>query len=83
MTPIIKENNGVFLVEGSINTATTKSFETHFKTIERLTITIKNITCINANRLYTNTLNYNRDFFIVYNGCKEIYNDFLHTVAAA
>ena len=86
MSLTIKETNGIFNLEGSINAATAKYFQTHFETIlnasKKLTINIDNIIEIDINgmkalkRLHTNALIFNRYFYIVGNGCKEIYDEF-------
>jgi len=93
MSLTIKENNGEFLVEGAINASTAKNFQNHcealLKAFGELTINIEKITSIDVNgltalrALYDNALNFNRGFFIVGNGCKEIYDEFRYTVAAA
>ena len=93
MALTIKQNNGEFLVEGSINSTTAKHFQIHCEALlnafNELTINIEKVTSIDKNglqalrALYDNALNYNRGFFIVGNGCKEIYDEFRFTVAAA
>ena len=93
MALTIKENNGEFLVEGAINASTAKNFQSHCEMLLNaygdLTINIENITEIDKNglqalkALYDNALNYNRGFYMVGVGCKEIYDEFRYTVAAA
>lgn len=93
MALTIREKNGEFLVEGAVNTSTAKNFLNHceslLNTLGELTINIENITEIDKNglsafkALYDNALYYNRGFFITGVGCKEIYDEFRFTVAAA
>ena len=93
MALTIKENNGVFMVEGSINAETAKSFQSHCEmildTFGRLTIDIRHIIEFDSNginvikALYDNALNYDRRFFIEGNKSKALYNEFPFTVAAA
>jgi anti-anti-sigma regulatory factor len=93
MALTIKENNGEYVVEGAINASTAKHFQNHcellMKALGELTINIENITEIDKSGLnalkdlYDNALNYNRGFYMVGVGCKEIYDEFRFTVAAA
>ncbi len=93
MALTIKENNGEFLVEGAINASTAKHFLNHCEMLLNafgdLTINIENITEIDKNGLqalrvlYDNALNYNRGFYMIGVGCKEIYDEFRFTAAAA
>ncbi len=88
----ITELNGIFLIEGSINSTTAINFKNHFEAIldidKRLTIDIDNVTEIDTTgmetlrELYSKAIHHNRPFYIVGTGCKEIYDDFLHTYAA-
>ncbi|TGV00667.1 STAS domain-containing protein [Flavivirga rizhaonensis] len=88
----ITEQNGTFLVEGTINANTALNFQNHLETIlnvyETLTIDIENVTEIDASgmnalrALYSNALIYNRPFYILGTGCKEVYDDFMFTNAA-
>ncbi|WP_303317950.1 STAS domain-containing protein [Flavivirga abyssicola] len=88
----ITDQNGTFLVEGTINTTTALNFQNHLEAIlntyETLTIDIENVTEIDASgmqalrALYNNALIYNRPFYIVGTGCKEVYDDFIFTYAA-
>ena len=93
MALTIKENNNVFTVEGSINASTARHFQSHFEMLlnafGELTIDIEKVSEIDTNglaalrALYDNALNYNRGFFIVGNGCKEISDELRYTVPAA
>lgn len=93
MALTIKENNGEFLVEGAITSATANHFQTHCEALMNafgdLTINIERITEIDRSglkalrALYDNALNYNRGFFMVGVGCKDIYDEFRFTVEAA
>ncbi|MDT0558982.1 hypothetical protein RM697_10005 [Ichthyenterobacterium sp. W332] len=93
MALTIKEINGEFLVEGAINASTVKYFQNHCEILMQafgdLTLNIEKITQIDKNgllalrALYDNALNYNRGFYIVGVGCKEIYDEFRFTVEAA
>ncbi|NMH88733.1 STAS domain-containing protein [Flavivirga algicola] len=88
----ITEQNGTFLIEGTINTTTAMNFQNHLEAIlnrrNMLTIDIENVTEIDASgmkalrALYGNALIYNRPFYIIGTGCKEIYDDFTFTDAA-
>ncbi|MDH7911306.1 STAS domain-containing protein [Winogradskyella sp. SYSU M77433] len=88
----ITENNGIFTVEGSLNTETSKSFKIHmdvlFQTCEEVVINIDNVTEIDVTGLsvlryfFNNSQKENRSFFITGYGCKEIYDDFRTNYAA-
>ncbi|GAA3612105.1 STAS domain-containing protein [Flavivirga amylovorans] len=88
----ITNQDGTFLIEGTINTSTALNFQNHLESIlnvyETLTIDIENVTEIDASgmnalrALYSNALIYNRPFYIIGTGCKEIYDDFMFTNAA-
>ncbi|NNC45826.1 MAG: hypothetical protein HKN99_08085 [Winogradskyella sp.] len=92
MALTIKENNGVFFAEGTLNTSTAKNFQSHLEFIlnsyNMLTINIDNIEEIDASgmmalrALYTNALINNRSFYVLGDGCKEIYDDFRYTNVA-
>ena len=92
MALIIKEKNGEFFVEGVINSTTATNFQFHFeyilKTSESTTINIEGITEIDANgmraikAIYFNALMENKPFYIVGNGCKEIYDELLYAAVA-
>lgn len=88
----IIEQKGTFFLEGRLNTVTAKNFQTHFEhllnTIGRVTINIESLveidkTGLTALRaLYNNALCFNRRFYVVGVGCKEIYEDFKFQDAA-
>lgn len=88
----IKEQNGIFLVEGYINTSTVKQFKNHVAFLilytKALTLDINAVKEIDTNGmqalrdLYTNAVINNKDFFVVGNGCKEIFQDFESHIAA-
>ncbi|WP_052467068.1 STAS domain-containing protein [Psychroserpens damuponensis] len=89
----ILEQNGIFNLHGRLTTATSQSFLNHFKNIitsvNDVTINIDKVSEIDATGmsairvLYDNALQYNRNFFIIGNGCKEIYEEFRYTEEAA
>ena len=82
----ITKQNRTFLVEGALNSITAMNFKNHLESILNtygaLTIDIEKVTEIDASgmkalrALYSNALIYNRPFYIVGTGCKEIYDDF-------
>ena len=82
----IIEQNGIFIAEGSINSATSEFFQNHFNDIidkyKKVTINIDKVNQIDRiglsvlRKFYINGLRYNRDFSIVGFGCKEIYDEF-------
>ena len=88
----ITEQNGTFIVEGTINATTAIYFQNHLESIlnvyEALTIDIENVTEIDASgmkamrALYSNALIYSRSFYILGTGCKEVYDDFTFINAA-
>ncbi|MEM9680124.1 MAG: STAS domain-containing protein [Bacteroidota bacterium] len=88
----IKENNGVFELEGAINNATAQSFKTHINalmlTSEQVTINIEKVNEIDLaglsvlRELYTISKKENQSFYIIGYGCKEIYHDFKTNHAA-
>ncbi|GAA3612067.1 STAS domain-containing protein [Flavivirga amylovorans] len=88
----ITNQNGTFLVEGTINASTALNFQEHLESIlnlqETLTIDIENVTEIDASGmhalrvLYDNAVTYNRPFYIIGTGCKEIYDDLKITKTA-
>lgn len=88
----IKEQNGIFLVEGYINTSTVKQFKNHVAFLilytKALTLDINAVKEIDTNGmqalrdLYTNAVINNKDFFVVGNGCKEIFQDFESHIVA-
>ncbi|AUP77642.1 STAS domain-containing protein [Flavivirga eckloniae] len=88
----ITEQNGIFFLEGAINVSTTLNFQNHLESIlnqkKGLTIDVENVTEIDPSgmqvlrELYSKAQSKKRPFFVVGTGCKEIYDDFLHTCAA-
>ncbi len=86
MALTISENNGIFLVEGTINATTSKNLKMHCKTLLKacghVTIDIQQIAYIDVNGLlalrdlYDYAKQTNTAFFIVGDGCKEIYDEF-------
>lgn len=88
----IKENQGQFLIEGIINSSTANYFQDHcmmlLNEFGELTINIENTTEIDKSGLlalraiYNQAITYNRKFYIVGIGCKEIYDDFRFSNAA-
>lgn len=88
----IKENNETFFITGSINATTVKQFKNHIEFLmlytEGVTINIDNVDFIDKNGmnalrdLYKTSLICNKDFFVVGNGCKEIFQDFESKFAA-
>lgn len=86
MALTLRDQDGVFVAAGSINKATSESFQLHLNTIfdqyKSVTINIDEVNQIDANGLsvlkefYLIGLRYNRNFFIIGNGCKEIYDEF-------
>lgn len=89
MSLIIKENNGIFLVEGSINTKTVAQFKNHLEFLllykNAVTIDIDGVSAIdkmgmNAIKALNNmALNSKKSFDIVGYGCKAIYEDILES----
>lgn len=89
----INEVNNVFKVKGSINTNTAQNFQKHLemviKTQDGLTIDINDVMEIDKRgldaikSLYDYALQYRREFYILGNGCKEIYDDFKAHFSAA
>lgn len=92
MSLTITHQNEIFNVEGKINSTTAKSFQTHmeflFEVNKELVINIDNVDEIDSSGLgvlrglYMYALNYNKDFYITGNGCKEIYHDFKYDEVA-
>ncbi|GAA4884870.1 hypothetical protein GCM10023311_04230 [Flaviramulus aquimarinus] len=92
MALTIKENNGIFLVEGTINSTTVKQFKNHLEFLllysKALTINIDGVKAIDENgmktlrALHTSALVYNKTFEVVGYGCKAIYDDFQYHHAA-
>lgn len=83
MALTIKENNGTFLVEGTINNTTVKQFKNHLEFLllykKSLTIDINGVTAIDKNglkaieALFLTALIYNKKFDVIGYGCKDIY----------
>ncbi|MEO1029833.1 MAG: STAS domain-containing protein [Bacteroidota bacterium] len=88
----IKENNGVFILEGAINTTTAQSLKIHMDTMllnnEEVTIHIGKVNEIDRaglsilRELYTNSKRDNQAFYIIGYGCKDLYHDFRTNYAA-
>ncbi|MBT8266818.1 MAG: STAS domain-containing protein [Bacteroidia bacterium] len=89
----ISEQNGTFFIQGRINTTTATNFKSHFKflleTNTGLTLNIDAIEEIDVAGLnalydiYNQAIIYKKKFYIVGNGCKEIYNEFKQSNQAA
>jgi anti-anti-sigma regulatory factor len=92
MSLTIKENNGVFLVEGAINSTTSNSFKMHMESLfqnnKELVINIDRTTEIDTigvsvlKSLYMYSLHHTKEFYITGNGCKELFHDFSSDNAA-
>lgn len=92
MALTIKANNGIFLLEGVINTTTVKQFKNHLEFLilytNGVTINIDGVSYIDANGmkalrdLYSTAIISNKDFIIVGYGCKEVFQDFETNIAA-
>ncbi len=88
----ITEQNGTFVLAGTLNTITADHFRNHFQLIlnmqQELTLNIDGVSEIDVDglmalkTLYKNALIYNKDFYITGYGCKEIYDDFKQAYAA-
>lgn len=88
----IKENNGTFLLVGTINGTTVKQFKNHLEFLlaytKSLTINIERVTAIDRMGLkaiediFRAAKNYNKVFSIIGYGCKEIYDDIDMQIAA-
>ena len=87
MALTITEQNGIFNIEGSIINTTSKYFKIHMSEIlkkyNKVTINIDKVSQIDEAGLsvlryfhISSLMKYNRAFYIVGNGCKEIYDDF-------
>ena len=87
MSLTIKENNRIFLVQGSINSKTVEQFKNHLEFLllykNNLTINIDGVCAIDRmgmktiKVLRTLALSNNKSFDIVGYGCKAIYEDIL------
>lgn len=88
----IEEKNGVFFLDGIINSDTSQAFKNHMdfimETYGNVTINIDKVNEIDLNGLsvlkqfYTQSNRNAKDFFIVGYCCKEIYNDFKYDQSA-
>ena len=88
----ILENEGIFHLEGSLNSSTTRSFITHFEymisTIKKVKINIDKIKDIDESglsafkNLMTIALKNNKLFCIVGDGSKDIYEDYSYSNVA-
>lgn len=88
----IEEKNGVFFIDGIINSDTSQAFKNHMdfimETYGNVTINIDKVNEIDLNGLsvlkqfYTHSNRNAKDFFIVGYGCKEIYDDFKYDQSA-
>ena len=89
MSLTIKENNGIFLVQGSINTKTVAQFKNHLEFLllykKNLTIDIDGVSAIDRmgmkaiKTLNCMALTHKKSFDIVGYGCKAIYEDILES----
>lgn len=89
----IVEQQGTFFIQGRINNTTAANFKSHFEYLmeinNELTLNIDAIEEIDVeglsalHELYTQALIYKKEFFIVGNGCKEIYDEFKYSMAVA
>nr|WP_321227093.1 STAS domain-containing protein [uncultured Psychroserpens sp.] len=81
----ITRDEKTYTVVGKINASTASHFKTHFvitlNSLSDLTIDISKVTEIDSNgiealkTLYNNAISWNKPFFIVGTGCKEIYEE--------
>jgi len=88
----ISNQNGTFNVEGRLNAATALAFKTHmeyvFELNHELLINIDAVKEIDTTglavlkSLYLHALIKNKPFYILGNGCKDIYHDFRQSTAA-
>ena len=88
----IIEQNGTFELQGSLTTATTRSFIIHFEhvinTVKNVTVNIDKVKTIDVSgvdalkTLIAIGFRSNTIFSVVGNGCKDIYDDYRSTVAA-
>ncbi|WP_430411077.1 STAS domain-containing protein [Kordia sp.] len=82
----ITQQNGTFLVDGQLNSATTTSFMNHFKYIieqqQNVVLNIDGVTEIDYDglagikTLTAIALRNHKMFSVIGNGCKDIYQDF-------
>ena len=88
----ILEQNGTFELQGSLTTATTRSFIIHFEhminTVKNVTVNIDKVNTIDVSgvealkTLIAIALRSNNVFSVVGNRCKEIYDDYKSAFAA-
>jgi len=88
----ILEQNGTFELQGSLTTTTTRSFIIHFehiiKTMKEVTVNIDKVDAIDVSgvealkTLMAIALRSNNIFWVIGNGCKEIYDDYKCSFAA-
>lgn len=81
----ITRNKKTFTVDGEINASTVSNFKVYFiitlSSLSDLTIDISKVTEIDANgiealkTLYNNAKSWDKPFYIVGTGCKEIYEE--------
>lgn len=93
MAITIKENNGIYEVQGALNVNTATDFQTHCELImnhdKQLTIDVQFLTDVDddgikaIHALYTNAIYKGFAFFIEGNRSKKLYEAFPFTVAAA
>ncbi|MEP1487428.1 MAG: STAS domain-containing protein [Algibacter sp.] len=83
MSLTIKENKGIFLVEGVINTTTIEQFKNHVEFLmvytKSITLNIDKVTAIDRKgvkllgELFQTAQFHKKEFSVVGYGCKEIY----------
>lgn len=88
----ITHTKGIFLVEGVINAVTALNFKSHIealiKSIDDLVINIEKVTEIDTNgmkalrSIYESSMAYDKNFYVVGLGCKEVYDDLYMNSAA-
>ena len=92
MALTIKENKGVFLVEGEVNITTVKQFKNQLEFLlactKSLTINIDKVTAINKSGfkviedLFHAAEFFNKEFSVIGYGCKDIYESIGFSVAS-
>ncbi|WP_026754798.1 STAS domain-containing protein [Sediminibacter sp. Hel_I_10] len=88
----ITRNENTFTLEGQINACTASNFKTHFmlmlNSMRDITIDISKVTEIDSNGMhaiksvYNNATSWHKPFYIIGNGCKEIFQDIRPNYAA-
>jgi anti-anti-sigma regulatory factor len=88
----ILENNGVFELEGPLNTTTSRFFIIYFEyiinTLKSVTVNIEKVNAMDASgaeslkTLLAIALRTNKKFLIIGNGSNDIYNDYKSTMVA-